>query len=73
MIVIEQAEFIIATHTKGKVFSICLPLSCHFQAENIDSVTALKVAGVVHKILQRFKVNVINDFSTKFQNIKQRL
>lgn len=54
MIVIEQAEFIIATHTKGKVFSICMPLSCNFQVEIKDLVAALKLAGNVQTILQRF-------------------
>lgn len=70
-LVIEQLECIITTQTKGKVFSICMPLSYHFQEKHIDLVTALKVAGDIQKSLQRFKVNVINDFSTKLQKIEQ--
>lgn len=61
-IIIEQTEFIITTHIIGKVFAISMPLGRQFQTENIDLVKALKIAGDVQKILQRFVEYVVNDF-----------
>lgn len=71
MIIIEQTEFIITTHIIGKLFAISMPLSRQFQTENIDLVKALKVAGDVQMILQRFRENVVNDFGIELQKIKQ--
>ncbi|XP_022162591.1 52 kDa repressor of the inhibitor of the protein kinase-like [Myzus persicae] len=71
MIIIEQPEFIITTHIIGKVFSVSMPLSRQLQTENIDLLTALKVAGDVQKILQRFRGNVVNDFHIEFLKIEQ--
>jgi len=71
MVIIEQPEFIITTHIIGKVFSVRMPLSCQLQTENIDLVTALKLAGDVQKLLERFRENVVNDFHIKFLKIEQ--
>lgn len=71
MIIIEQPEFIITTHIIGKLFSVSMPLSRQLQTENIDLLTALKVAKDVQQILQRFRENVVNDFHTNFLKIEQ--
>lgn len=71
MIIFEQLEFIITTHIIGKVFSVSMPLSHQLQTDNIDLLTALKVAGDVQKILQRFRENEVNDFHIEFLKIEQ--
>jgi len=71
MIIIERPEFIITTHIIEKVFSVSMPLSRQLQTENIDLLTALKVAGGVQKILQRFRKNIVNNFHIEFLKIEQ--